>query len=81
MIIWSPGVSLEVMEERVINEAMLFYKDEKRVADSLKITHKDLTKKLKKYSEHHREMEEARDRERIKHDDFVLRSRGLSSRL
>ncbi len=77
MIIWSPGVSLESMEERVIQEAINFYRDEKKAADSLKISHKDLLKKMKRHQEEIKRIDDMREREQKKHDDFVLRARGI----
>jgi len=79
MIVWSPGMSLESVEERVIQAAISFYKDEKRAADSLKLSPKDFEKKIKKYQNECKKVEELKELERQKHNDFVLRSRGMNN--
>jgi hypothetical protein len=79
MIVWTPGISLDAIEEKVISAALSFYRDEERAADSLKITHKEMRKKLVKYAAETKKREEQLAEDKRKHEEFVLRARGITT--
>lgn len=76
MISWIPGQSLHDIERAIIEKAIGFYGNEERAAHSLKISMKDLKKKLNAYKEEEERIIEARLRAKEEHERFVLRSRG-----
>ena len=79
MAVWAPGMSMEEVQFSTILAALAFYKDENRAADSLKITHKEMSKMIKKIDEFQQKIEEVKMIEKRKHDEFVLRARGKLS--
>ncbi len=80
MIIWTPGMSLEDVEEKVIEKAYNFYnKDSESTSKSLKISLHIFEKKLIKFAEKQKKMNELIKSEKDKEKDFNLRSRGINS--
>lgn len=77
MIIWSPGVSLEDMEEKIIEKAYEHYgKNAQKTASSLKISIDILNEKIKKFSEKQKEINEMLELEKKKYEDYLIRARG-----
>lgn len=77
MIVWSPGMSIEDMENNAIKEAISYYKDNEKAADSLKITLDELNKKIAKYAKEHEKNEEKRMKELQTEREFDRRARGI----
>jgi len=81
MIIWSPGVSLEDMEEKIIEKAYDHYgKNAEKTASSLKIPMDILNEKIKKFSEKQREINKMLDLEKKKYEDYLRRARGQTQK-
>lgn len=75
---WNPGMSLEDAEKFIINKAISFYGSEEKAAISLKISFKDIKKKLSKYQDELDKFKIKMQEEEKKQEDFILRSRGIA---
>ncbi len=79
MINWSPGVTLDEVEEQVIRKAFTHYRGNKTTtANSLGISIRTLDSRLEKYALEEKkrvEKEEMLQRER---DAFLMRARGIT---
>lgn len=74
--IWSPGMSLEMVEKQIIQKAYAFYRNKTTTANSLGIAVRTLDAKLEKYDlEDKKEVEKADDG-RAERDEQLLRARG-----
>lgn len=77
MIAWSPGVSLEDMEEKIIRKAYSFYnKNVEATSKCLKIGIAELEEKIKLFAIKEQEVKETVEKEKKKYAEFLRRSRG-----
>jgi len=77
MIIWSPGVSLEDMEEKIIEKAYEHYgHSPEKTASSLKISMEKLNEKIKKFAEKQKEINHMLELEKKKYEKYLERARG-----
>lgn len=77
MIVWSPGCTLEAVEEQIIKRALTFYKGNKTMtAQSLGIAIRTLDNKLEKYFEVEKKNEENSKDEKKRREEFIARCRG-----
>jgi hypothetical protein len=81
MVLWTPGMSLEEVEHSTILAAIAFYKDEERAAVSLKITAKEMSKITKKIADNQKKVDEIKEIERKKYEEFMFLARGGDRRL
>lgn len=80
MIVWSPGVTLEAIEEQIIKRALGHYRGNKTTtAQALGIAVRTLDNKLEKYFENDKKFEEGMEEEKKRRDDFLARCRGKVS--
>lgn len=78
MIIWSPGMSLEEVEEKVIQKAYDFFiKNAETAANSLKISLDDFNEKMDKFKLKEQEIKKLIDKEKEKEREYLERSRGI----
>lgn len=76
---WNPGITLDAVEEQVIKRAYLAYRGNKTAtASSLGISVRTLDNKLEKYAEEQKKRDEKELERKRKHEEYILRSRGLS---
>lgn len=77
LIVWSPGVPLEVVEEQIIKRALTHFRGNKTAtAASLGIAIRTLDNKLEKYFEDDQRNEERMNQEKTKREQFLMRCRG-----
>lgn len=77
MIIWSPGMSLEDIEEQIIEKAYNHYsKNLEKTASSLKISLEKLQEKIKNFSKKQEEMDYTLEIEKKKYEIYLKRARG-----
>lgn len=77
MIVWSPGTTLEIVEEQIIKRALAHYNGNKTItASSLGIAVRTLENKLEKYEAQEKEDKRIAEEEKFKRDDFLARCRG-----
>jgi Bacterial regulatory protein, Fis family len=77
LITWSPGVTIEAIEEQIIKKALAHYRGNKTVtAQSLGISVRTLDNKLEKYFEDQKKNQENADAEKLKRQEFLMRCRG-----
>lgn len=80
MIVWSPGISLEEMERRIIEQAFDFYnRNAQTAANSLRIDVNEFNKKKRKYEEDDMQIEINRKAQQIIENNFKLKSRGVNT--
>lgn len=80
MIVWSPGISLEEIERRIIEKAFEFYnRNAQTTANSLKIDVNELNKKKRKYEEDDKQIEISRYAQQVLENNFKLRARGVNT--
>lgn len=78
MIIWSPGMSLEDIEEKIIEKAYEHYsKNEEKTANALKISLEKLQEKIKKFADKQGEMNHTLEMEKQKYEEYLRRARGI----
>lgn len=76
-IVWSPGVTLEAVEEQIIKRALAHYQGNKTVtANVLGIAVRTLDNKLEKYFEDDQKQEQSMAEEKKRREDFLARCRG-----
>jgi hypothetical protein len=77
MIFWTPGITLENVEEQVIKAAFKFYHSNKTAtANALKISIRTLDSKLEKYEHDAKLRSIAADQQRARDRDYLERARG-----
>jgi len=77
MITWSPGMSLEDIENKVVEKAYDYYrKNAQQTANSLKISLEKLQEKIKNFAIKEQEVNEALQREKMHYQDYLRRARG-----
>jgi len=77
MIIWSPGMSLEDIEEQIIEKAYNHYnKNVETTSNSLKISMEKLQEKIKKFADKQQEVNHTLEMEKKKYEDYLRRARG-----
>ncbi len=77
IILWSPGVTLEAIEEQVILKAFShFHKNKTATSNSLGISIRTLDAKLEKYQLESKKREERELEDRKKRDEILGRLRG-----
>lgn len=82
MIIWSPGMSLEDMQEKVIRSALHYFNyDIETTARNLKISLEVFNKKILKYEEKEKKLKELKEEEKRKNEEFDLKSRGIKTEI
>lgn len=80
IIIWSPGVTLEAVEQQVIIKAYEYFKYNKSAtARALGIVPNTLDSKLEKYEQQKRDIQSASDAERKRREEFLARARGVGT--
>ena len=78
LIRWTPGTTLDDIEEQAIRMAFEFYRNNKTLtAESLGIAIRTLDGRLEKYERADQERELRRQQERSRDTEFLARSRGL----
>lgn len=76
-ISWSPGVTLDSIEQQVIEKALDFFKKNKTAtAQALGISIRTLDNKLEKYRDDRRKYELSEEERKRNRDDFLARCRG-----
>ena len=79
MIIWSPGVTLDQIEEQVIKKAFSYFKQNKvATSNALGISPRTLDSKLDRYGENDEQIKKRMDLRRRKDANFLARCRGES---
>lgn len=77
VINWSPGVTLEAIEEQVITKAFRFYqKNKTATAIALGISIRTLDTKLETYAREQKRRDDLENADIAKRDEFLARSRG-----
>lgn len=77
MIVWSPGVTLEAVEEQIIKRALAHYQGNKTMtAQVLGIAVRTLDNKLEKYFQDEKKHEQSMQEEKKRREDFLARCRG-----
>lgn len=80
MINWSPGVTLDQMEEQVIRKAFAHYRGNKTVtANALGISIRTLDGRLEKYEAENKKKAEDEELAQKNREAFLLRSRGFAT--
>lgn len=78
LLAWSPGYTLEAMEQLIILKAYSHFRNNKTAtANSLGISIRTLDSKLEKYEDDARKQVERDAIERTAREDFLKRSRGI----
>ena len=79
MTIWSPGMSLQESEERVIKKVYDFFsKNAENTAKSLNISLNELNKKMEKFKLKDEKIKEFIEKEKEKEREYIERARGVS---
>lgn len=77
-VFWTPGVSLEAMEEQIIKAAFKYYRQNKSATSaSLGISVRTLENKLAKYQEQLEFAEQKKVEAKSRQEEFMRRQRGL----
>lgn len=77
LITWTPGITLEAIEQQVVQIAYHHYRGNKTAtASALGIAIRTLDNKLEKYEANVKTEKEREEHERIKRERFLARSRG-----
>lgn len=76
-IIWTPGVTIEALEEQVIMKALGHYKNKEVAAAALGISRRTIDNKLEKYAEDEKIREAALAVKKRKDDEYLQRARGV----
>lgn len=80
MITWSPGVTLDQIEEQVIKKAFEYFKQNKvQTSSALNISPRTLDAKLDKYGENDEQIKRRMELRRRKDVNFLARCRGESN--
>lgn len=76
-VLWTPGMKLDYVEERVIKLALQYFRNNKTAtANSLGIAARTLDYKLEKYLEEDKKRERLRREQQLKRDEFLKKQRG-----
>jgi len=77
LISWTPGVTIEALEEQVIMKAIAHYRNKEVAAAALGIARRTIDYKLEKYAEEQRARDEISAEQKRKDDEHLQRARGI----
>lgn len=78
MVMWCPGMTLEDVEEKVVQKAYDFFsKNPETTAKSLNISLDEFNKKMERFKLKEQEIKKFIDKEKEKEREYIERARGI----